>query len=285
MLSEKALEQAASDLEPAQRQWLRTYVSEAQFFNEVLSDDLDSLGTHDEVLEVGSGIGLLSLLAAARGLRVTSLEPQSAGFGEMRTMREAIMAAWQGPLPEVRWIDSTIESLPITSSFRYVFAINVVEHVPQPEAFMDEVLGRLDAAGRFRFICPNYHFPYEPHFNIPTLFSKQLTQKAFAKRIRSADLNDSQGLWDELSWPTTRRLRRHLTRSGWSNDFSGSATRAYIDRALSDPDFGERKGPLLRTAGSAISRLPRSAFDRIPAPLLPIIDCTVAGPESRSPSA
>lgn len=276
MLPKQALQQAASGLDPRQRRWLKTYIDEAYFFNDVLDSDFDCLGPEDEVLEVGSGIGLLSLLAASRGLRVTSLEPQSAGFGEMRLMREAVMSAWQGPLPEIRWIDSTIETLPTTTGYRYSFAINVVEHVPQPEEFVDQVVGRLGLPGQFRFICPNDHFPYEPHFNMPTLFSKNLTYRAFSKRIQRADFQDCQGLWDELSWPTTRRLRRHLKGPDVACKFSADATRAYVKRSLNDRDFGERKGTLLRGMGAAVARLPASTFDRLPATMLPIIDCTVS---------
>lgn len=275
MISQRKLDKAISSLNDDQAKWLRTYVAEAVFFGDVLADDFAALPAGAAAVEIGSGIGLLSMLAASRGLRVTSVEPESAGFGDMRLFRELVREAWEGPEPDVEWVDGRVEDLPVEPAFAYAFAINVVEHVESPAAIIDETVSRLAHRRIFRLICPNYHFPYEPHFNIPTLISKRLTAAAMASRISAAELTDAQGLWDELSWPTAHGIRVILRERGWAYKLTADATAAYIDRSLSDPSFGARKGPVTRGIGAAAARLPRRVVDAVPTTVLPIIDARV----------
>ncbi len=275
MLSQTRLERAKASLTAEQSKWLTTYVSEAMFFNELLGDDLSALPRGSRIVEVGSGIGLLSLLVAARGFHVTSVEPESAGFGDMHLLREVVLDAWEGPIPEVAWVNDRVESLHRSEQFRYAFAINVIEHVASPEALIEEVLLRLEGRSIFRFVCPNYGFPYEPHFNFPTLFSKGLTAAIMASKISGADLADPQELWDELSWPTARGIRKVLRTDGWAFALSGDATAAYMRRSVSDEDFAERKGPALGLLGLIAAKIPPTLISTIPPSLLPLIDASV----------
>lgn len=265
----------AADLTDAQRIRLATYVSEAFFFDELLAGDLSALPNETPLLEVGSGIGLLSLLVAARGFPVTSVEPGAAGFGEMSLFRDVVLNAWEGQATGVEWVTETVQAVPETRMYGFAFAINVVEHVDEIDGFVDAVMSHVSPMGVFRFVCPNYHLPYEPHFNMPTAFSKPVTGRLMSRRINESDLLDPAGLWDELSWPTVHGIRKILRARQLPFLFSPDATVAYIDRALEDSDFAERKGPVLAYAGRALGLIPKSIYSQIPTTLLPLIDCRV----------
>ncbi len=104
MLDERALEAALAGRDPASADRLRMYISEARFFAEVIKADLRGLAPSASVLEVGSGVGMLALMTADLGLRITAVEPESRGFGEMLELRTVLRSCWDGPVPEVDWV-------------------------------------------------------------------------------------------------------------------------------------------------------------------------------------
>jgi SAM-dependent methyltransferase len=256
---------------------VRTYVGEADFFSSVLTDDLRSLPLGSSVIEVGCGVGLLALMVAQSGFRVVAYEPESKGFSQMTGIRRMLIDHWDGPLPPVTWVNEALEkgSADSDNLVPYAYAVNVVEHVPNIPAFLDGVLAALTPKGRFRFICPNYLIPYEPHFNIPTLFSKRLTRRVMGRAILGADVMDNEGLWEELSWPTVRMLKREMRRSRQRYEFSADGTRAYLGRALYDNAFLERKGSALSAGFRMVGWLGPKVVGSVPKSALPIIDCTV----------
>ncbi len=272
MLSHELLAEAAGSLSSRQRELLDIYVREAEFFEQVLSSDLDSLPPGASVLEIGSGIGLLSLLIAARGFRVTSVEPESAGFTQNGRFRRVVLSAWEGKPPTVRWVADRLDALPSSPDFDYAVAINVLEHVPSPAEIIEDAMARLRSGGEFRFVCPNYAFPYEPHFEFPTLISKGLTGRVLSDKIATSDVPEPEALWDELSWPTATGLRRYLRTSGWPFQLTEDATAAYVRRAALDTAFGERKGASIRAAGRLAGLMPGRMLGLVPVELLPIID-------------
>ena len=66
---------------------IKTYISEAQFFAKVVAPDLSQLSPGSQIIEIGSGIGLLALFLSSKGFAVTAFEPQSSGFNQMNEMR------------------------------------------------------------------------------------------------------------------------------------------------------------------------------------------------------
>ena len=61
--------------------------------------------------------------------------------------------------------------------------MNVMEHVEDPALAVDRLTAMLVPGASYRFLCPNYLFPYEPHFNMPTFGSKALTERLMRRRI------------------------------------------------------------------------------------------------------
>lgn len=260
----------------ATRSLAETYVGEAIFFWELLIDDLKANQSIETVIEIGSGIGLLSLLIAASGYNVVSFEPESAGFSEMHRIRTLILQSWDGPLPRVKFVDDYfVGTLPQGyESADFAFAINVLEHVPDTDEFLRISSKAIKPGAQLRMIFPNYLFPYEPHFNIPTAISKRLTYRIWRRKIEAASFPDPVGMWNDLSWPNLRRIKRSSRKIGLKCRFSRQVIDSYLTRLETDSHFLARKGAAGRYVFRPIGKFGRFALPAIPKSMLPIIDVT-----------
>lgn len=258
------------------RRLVDTYVGEAIFFEKILLEDLSHRSEVRQIIEVGAGVGLLSILLARAGYQVVAFEPESAGFSEMRRIRDYLLKSWDGDVPTVTWVDGYLErDLPhgvVKSDFGV--ALNVLEHVPDTEEFLQTVTNSVKDGASFRMIFPNYLFPYEPHFNLPTLFSKRLTYRLWRRKIETSKLPDPIGMWNDLSWPTLRRIKRSARRAGLEAHFSRGAVAAYLDRINDDTQFLERKGAAGKFVFQPTARLARLVLPAVPKSVLPILDVT-----------
>lgn len=276
MINEDRLEALISGETAEFRALVKTYIGEALFFEKVLLIDLSDRPEIKRVIEVGAGVGLLALLLSRAGYEVVAFEPESAGFSEMQRIRDFLIKSWDGPLPQVTWVDDYLGSeLPSgVVQGDYGVALNVLEHVPDTEGFLRTTLGAVKAGAPFRMIFPNYVFPYEPHFNIPTLFSKHLTERVMGRKIDVSTLPNPRGMWNDLSWPTLRKVRRSARRVGLNAQFSRTAVSAYLGRIESDSQFLERKGAIGRFVFRPIASLARLVLPAVPKSVLPILDVT-----------
>ena len=261
--------------EPEAQILMRTYMDEATFFWRFLRPLLIERKPI-EAVEIGSGVGLLSLFASTEVKNITSLEPESAGFNAMGQFRERILSEWrEDGIPVFK--NSFLDDLPHGKKFDFIYSVNVLEHVPQPENLLDEVFERLKPGGMAWFVLPNYSFPYEQHFEIPIFFNKRMTEKLFANRIRNHKVSpDPVGLWAELSWPTQGDLRRFLLSRTWPHEFRKNVLGGYFAR-LSEPHFVQRKGPLYRSLPPLIKVL-KPIVMALPHGLAPIIELTISKP-------
>lgn len=268
--------------ETKDRRLFDTYVHEALFFWKFLKPLLEQ---HEpaRALEVGSGVGLLSLFAVTEIESVTSLEPESSGFGKMSTFRKIILDAWPVETePEFR--DCFVDEMPDEDTFDFIYSINVLEHVPEPETLIKEIYDRLGPGGMAWFVLPNYSFPYEQHFEIPIILNKSVTGRLFRNKIENHKVSpDPKGLWAELSWPTQKTLSQFLNSSGWHHQFHRTVLEGYFHR-MSDPVFIGRKGNLYRALRPLIKLL-KPAVARLPLRILPIIEFTVSKPGTSHPTS
>ncbi len=255
---------------------LRTYISEAKFFKNIVAPDVTNLISGSYVIEVGSGIGLLSLHLASLGFEVTAFEPQSSGFNQMNAMRSFISENWKPSAPQVEFREASLnQTTQLEKLADYIFAINVIEHVHDFEELITQAVKAKTPEATMRIVCPNYSIPYEPHFNIPIIFTKRITKFIFGHKIHNSKIPDSDEFWGDLSWPTQKKLKRILKSKGWNVEFSRDATHEYLNRAFSDSDFIVRKGRIIGSLFKLISVLVK-IVRFVPLAYLPVIDCRIS---------
>jgi len=264
--------QSAPDLLPL----LDIYAAEALFGRNYISTDITLLKPGARILEVGAGAFLLSCQLVREGFEVTALEPTGSGFSHFEQLRQLVRdrAESLGCLPRV--VDRPAEDFEEKDGYDFAFSVNVMEHVNDVPAVMANIAACLVAGASYRFTCPNYLFPYEPHFNIPTLFSKKLTEKVFYRRIyTSQNIPDPAGTWQSLNWIGVFQVWRVATNlQGIKTTFSRSLLVSTLERVAVDQDFASRRSPAMRSVLLWFVRLHlHRLFRFVPAVFHPIMDC------------
>jgi len=236
-----------SDLSKAQiEQQLRTYLGESQFAQSVISRYLPDKPAR--ILEVGGGIGWVSRALSRTGYDVSDLEPSGQGFGFMSAAREALSDGHSAQHLEI----GVDELSPVEhGTFDLVYSINVLEHVPDPISALSRMYQALAPHGQVVIMCPNYSFPFEPHFSVPLVpFSPSSTEHLLPQKITGSEL------WGSLNWITAKRVKRWAAETGALVEFDNNVLRHVFDRITKDPIFEER-----HTVISKLTRL----LDRIKA--------------------
>lgn len=254
------------------------YAAEAIFGRQYISTDLMALPVGAKVLEVGAGSFLLSLQLVREGFDVTALEPTGEGFSHFSEMRKIILeeGVARGLQPLI--LDIPVEQLDFDGSFDYAYSVNVMEHVEDVEKALSNIAKGLTVGACYRFTCPNYLFPYEPHFNIPTLFSKKLTERLLGWKIfGSQSMPDPVGTWKSLNWINVIQVGWIVRKQPELNPkFNRSMLVTTLERIATDSVFAARRSPLIRTLILLLLRLQaHKLFGLLPASLQPIMDCRI----------
>ncbi len=246
----------------------KTYYEESRFGLELILEDLTQLFEKVKILEIGSGIGLLSQYLASQGFEVTSIEPTGIGFGMMSSLQEHVNKYFGLTNTSYFFYRSTIEDFNPETKYGFIFSINVFEHVKDPLLGLRKVNSLLEKGGYARIVTPNYAIPYEPHFNIPNFFSKKITYSIFRSRIQAFKCFDPIGLWESLNWITIGKVRKMLVSESISGTFSLRATNMYFGRLEEGNQFLGRKGPLFKSIATKMKFIVRF----LPKRLYPILD-------------
>jgi 2-polyprenyl-3-methyl-5-hydroxy-6-metoxy-1,4-benzoquinol methylase len=255
-----------------------TYAEEALFGRRFIADDLADLPPGSEILEVGAGAMLLSCQLVREGFHVTALEPTGSGFSHFDALRSIVLTHARAAQCAPDVIDHAAEAMDEEGRFVYAFSINVMEHVDDVALTLEKIVKSLRDGGNYRFTCPNYLFPYEPHFNIPTLFSKQLTERYLRARIfDNTRLADAVGTWRSLNWINVLQIARNTRRIARVDvQFNRLVLASTFERVLTDPGFARRRPPFITTVARLLVRLRlHLILNLVPATLQPIIDCRV----------
>lgn len=248
---------------------------EARFARWWLDDDLKGLPGTAPILEVGGGTFLLACQLAREGFAITAIEPTGVGFSAFEELGGIVLAlaARDGVAPSV--VRCRAEEFRSDARFAFAFSVNVMEHVEAPGVAIERVSASLVPGGSFRFLCPNYLFPYEPHFNMPTLGSKALTERLLGRRIRSnTEVRDPIGLWKSLNWITVPQVRRiAAANASLAIAFQRRTLASMLERAVGDVEFAKRRAPWMVTAIRVLrrARLLRLAA-LVPVTCQPIMD-------------
>ncbi len=255
------------------------FSQEARVCRTWLDPNLKSLSVGSPILEVGADLMLIACQLQREGFAVTALEPIGPGFTVFAELQKKILkcAAKKGCAPIV--LPIPVEELVAENIFFLAYSFNVMEHVTDVPTALTQVVNALKDRGEYRFTCPNYLFPYEPHFNIPTLFSKRLTAWVFRRRIAKiiSDSDSLAGLWASLNWITVPQIRQVLAEienvTFW---FDRTLLERTLLRIESYPIFASRRSPWLRRLLNIAVYLGLHRLSRlIPARMQPIIDCHV----------
>lgn len=271
--------------EPSLLELFETYAGEARFGRSFIESDLDRLPAGANILEIGAGSVILSSHLVSEGYTVTALEPIGEGFSHLSRLRNIVFDQAQKTGHAPRLLSIPAEELAETCRYDFAFSINVMEHVENAGLVVERVVEAIIPGGTYRFTCPNYLFPYEPHFDILTLFSKRLTEFFFSKRIHNnRNIPDPSGTWQSLNWITVSAILsivRNLP--GIEVSFQRDLLATMIARTVHDPIFSARRSPWLRKLLSIVVRLGLHRLTvAIPAGLQPVIDCTLVRKSSCS---
>jgi 2-polyprenyl-3-methyl-5-hydroxy-6-metoxy-1,4-benzoquinol methylase len=253
-----------------------TYLGEAKWGWYLISDEIEILERNSKVLEIGAGPQMLSSQVASKGMKLTSIEPASQGFSVMESLGRVVSNFSLLEQVSYEFLSTTGENFHRINEFDFAFSINVMEHVNEIDEVLTNVFDSLKPGGRYHFICPNYAFPYEPHFNSITLVNKRLTDALVKSRmIGKSKHQDPAGLWNSLNWISHRSVVNWASsQSDCELVFSRRALKQYITRAIEDKVFQFRH-PLLSKLTRVLRPLVFLGLAITPMRFLPILDVAI----------
>lgn len=118
------------------------------------------------ILEVGSGCGMTVVRGrVTHGLDIHGIEPSMGEYSSTLDVCRRLIDHYGLPVDAVR--DATGEAIPFAdASFDIVYSSNVLEHVGNPGAVLDEALRVLKPGGLLLIVVPNYGSWWEGHYGI-----------------------------------------------------------------------------------------------------------------------
>ena len=233
------------------------------------------------ILEVGSGIGLVSRVLAEAGHEVVALEPSGPGFELADALRDAVQQAL-GPLRGEGTIGHSASFVEDVSPeqigrFDLLLSLHVLEHLRDPYAALIRFDDLLLPGGVQVHICPNYLFPYEPHLGrIVVPLASRLGRRTLPEsdRRRLAQWN--------VNFISSRRIKRELRGTGLSVAFGEGLLAASAARLTDDGTFAARHRVVGRAARLLRSRAIVRLLTMVPRQLASPMRFTVRGSTGRS---
>ena len=216
-------------------QWLSVYINEARATLRLVEPYLQK---ESRILEVGSGLCILSLFLKSEGYQITAEEPALAGFDHFNLAKEALLLHHQAL--ELTVIDRTASQLSPQQDgcFELIFSNNVLEHVADIEDSFQVLCGMMAENAKMVHLCPNYVFPYEPHLHIPVVKPvKRLSEVLFKKRII-----EKQALWQSLNFITYFQIKKFANNAGVQVVFKKALLFEAFNRLGYDPLYNKRHG-------------------------------------------
>lgn len=268
------IQESSPDLLPL----FEVYAGEALFGRQLLDSHLSGLPSGASILEIGAGMLLLSCQLQLENFTVTAVEPIGGGFSHFNQLRRIVLdlAAEIGCAPIM--LPITAEELSYENDFDFAFSINVMEHVGNVAVVLRRVVSALKPGSSYYFMCPNYSFPYEPHFNLPTLASKKLTEQLMGSHIfNSKRIDAPEETWKSLNWITVSQVRKICRHQLSLNPvFDKKVFLRFVQRSLDDSQFKSRRGSFICFVITIINTLKlNKLFLLIPATFQPIMACCV----------
>ena len=219
-----------------------TYQNEAIAARKFLANSLTDLKPGAEILEVGGGILALAIQLASEGFKVTTVEPVGEGFNGISFIMKVFSNIAIQENVTFKLIESPIERCIFETKFDFIFSINVMEHLNEPFLVLNQIKGILKKGGEYRFFCPNYDFPYEPHFGKILWKRKKGSFYLEFDRARRLELDnmDSVGLYNSLNFITVAKLQAFSKETNLLLKFNSQAFYLLLQRSMNDPGLRAR---------------------------------------------
>jgi SAM-dependent methyltransferase len=218
------------------------HISEADFGYRYMSPAIRDLQDGARILEIGSGSGLLMNRLAHEfpHKEFLGLEPMGDGFSYSQDIHNFVNSLANANIRPVGF-----EALDPNEKFDLIYLVNVFEHLPDWQNFMHVVKRALRPNGRCIVLCPNYSFPYEPHFRLPILINKSVSFKLFKKKIEAfEEREDSHGLWKSLNFVKLRQVKHTAKKIDMTVQTHKVVLLDMIKRLDTDEEFAKRQGLL-----------------------------------------
>ena len=194
-----------------------------------------------KVLDVGAGLGGLTLELALQGADVYGIEPDDA------SARIASERLQQSGIARTRIFRAAGESLPFPDeTFDYVVTLQVLEHVADPARVIREMHRVLKTGGRCFISCENYLAFREQEYGVAWL---PLLPKPIGARYLRLRGRDPRFLLEHVHYITYPQVWRISEAAGFINE----TYTPYVE-LVRDP--GRAGNPALRALARAIGMLP-----------------------------
>jgi len=253
------------------------YSNEAINARLMLEKNLADLDLNSTILEVGGGTMALSIQLLSEGYKITSVEPLGKGFSEISFLMNVYLEVARAENICLTIIPKPIESLTFNQAFDFVFSINVMEHLTDPYGVLIQINEMLRQNGEFRFVCPNYDFPYEPHFG-KFLFIRKKRAFFLPKRIaKSSRLTgiEADDLYSSINFITFKKLSRILNKNKAQFRANRHALYDIYIRSLKDSQLQVRHQELYKIVRLTEALKISFALRFVPPQIQPVIDITV----------
>ena len=228
-------------LEMSEEELRPMYLAAVEESRQTLSLLVDiQLERGSRVLEVGAGFGLASICLAMMGFDVCALEPGGLGFEQNRSASMAFASSCAVQINHVA-ASAEIADFGNLGKFDLVVSNNVLEHIPDVDKALTNLNNAINPGGVMIHSCPNYTFPFEPHFGIPLLpFMPRLTRFLLPKSVGTS------GLWNSLNFITQSQVKKNAQANNMSCVFKPGTMSKSIERLNRDPQFAERHQAIAR---------------------------------------
>jgi SAM-dependent methyltransferase len=254
-----------------------TYQNEVTAAREFLEPNLAELDSGTKILEIGGGILGLAIQLASEGFEVTTVEPVGKGFSGVSFIMEVYLEIARHENLSFNFIKSPIEECEFNHEFDFIFSINVMEHLENPFSVLLQMTHALKPSGSYRFFCPNYDFPYEPHFSKWLWLRRNSSFYLESSRAKGLKLGtlEQKDLFESLNFITLRSITRFCQSNQIRFSCSSYAFYNLLDRVTKDRELANRHGRL----GLIVIFMHRLKFHAlakaVPRKVQPVMDVTV----------
>jgi len=227
----------------------------------------------NSILEIGCGTSILLNEISKRfpHKNFFGLDPHESGFSGYEKISKRISTK-----KNLSLFHENFKEFNPNTTFDFIFSFNVFEHVQSQNEYIKRTDSLLSAKGKNLILCPNYDFPYEPHFIIPIIYNKNFTFKLFKKKIINHEEKTGEfGLWNGLNFCSKKKLNFFLNSNGYKFKFDKNIKEKFLSRIDNDQSlyFKKRQGIIAKfTKLAKLLYLDKFIFDllKIPFPYMKI---------------